>query len=255
MSLYKRTLIVGFSLLFCLCLLPTSFAGENTSGNELTLSASDKEKLFGTFTQTEPGSRKIILLFHQAASNRHEYDPIIPHLLAAGFDTLAIDQRSGGERWGHANKTVDSGWGSTTYPEAYPDLQGALNWAVKQGYSKIVSIGSSYSASLNIVLAADNPDKLTAIASFSPGEYLVDKDRVKTAAAKVTIPFYVTAGASAKEQALVDVVLSHARGKGIERHRAAQGVHGASTLRQDRNPEGYRKNLDHFLDFLAGISS
>jgi pimeloyl-ACP methyl ester carboxylesterase len=42
----------------------------------------------------------MFLLFHQGgASARGEYGPIIPRLLSAGYHVLAVDQRSGGDRF------------------------------------------------------------------------------------------------------------------------------------------------------------
>ena len=90
---------------------------------------------------------------------------------------------------------------------------------------------------------------LKAIACFSPGEYIQDEpDLIKEAAAQVVLPFYITTPAA--EDKRVDEVLSRAAGSNVVRYRQAAGVHGASTLVQDRNPSGYRANLDDFSAFL-----
>lgn len=229
--------------------IPLAFA----STTEITFSAADGEPVFATHARAKTPTKKIVLLFHQAGSNRHEYDPIAPELNAAGFDTLAVDQRSGGRKWGHPNKTVDAMGHSASYSQAYPDLQGALTWAIDQKYTTIIAVGSSYSASLNVVLASENPRRLTAGASFSPGEYFPDKDRIKNAASKVRIPYYVTAGTQANEEGRVDEVLSLVKSANVKRFRADFGVHGASTLRADANPNRYRKNLEHFMVFLNTV--
>ncbi len=230
--------------------IPLAFA----STTEIAFSAADGERVFATHARAKTPTKKIVLLFHQAGSNRHEYDPIAPELNAAGFDTLAVDQRSGGRKWGHPNKTVDAMGYSASYSETYPDLQGALTWAIDQKYTTIIAVGSSYSASLNFVLASENPHRLTAGASFSPGEYFPDKDRIKKAASKVKIPYYVTAGTQASEGGRVDEVLSLVNRANVKRYRANSGVHGVSTLRADANPNGYRKNLEHFKAFLATVT-
>lgn len=49
--------------------------------------------------------RALILLFHQAGSSKAEYATIAPRLAAAGYTSLAIDQRSGGSLLG-PNATV-----------------------------------------------------------------------------------------------------------------------------------------------------
>lgn len=234
--------------------MPCGISLTLASTTEITFSAADGARVFATHMRAKKATKKIILLFHQAGSNRHEYDPIAPELNSAGFDTLAVDQRSGGSKWGHPNKTVDAIGHSASYSQAYPDLQGALTWAIDQKYTTIISVGSSYSASLNFVLASENPHRLTAGASFSPGEYFPNKDRIKNAASKVRIPFYVTAGTQANEEGRVDEVLSLANSANVKRYRADSGVHGASTLRADANLNGYRKNLEDFKAFLTTVA-
>ena len=124
-----------------------------------------------------------------------------------------------------------------------------MQWAQSHGYQTIVTVGSSYSSSLNILLARDEPQTVTALASFSPGEYIQGQpDLIKQAAARVQQPFYVTT--PAEESARVDEVLSLAHGDNITRYRPAVGVHGASTLVRERNPDGAAANLADFSRFL-----
>lgn len=224
------------------------------SAAERELVAKDGGKSFADFERAKPKCERVALLFHQARSNRHEYDPIAPRLRKLGFDTLALDQRSGAERWGHPNKTVAARGGSTGYKEALADLQAALDWAKGQGYKTIVAFGSSYSAALVFELAARNPKALTAIAAFSPGEYFRGEgDFVKGAAAKLSLPVFATCGSQDRENALLDAVLSRCKGKNVRRHRAKVGVHGASTLRADRNSKGAEDNWTALSAFLAAL--
>ena len=74
-----------------------------------------------------------------------------------GFHALAIDQRSGGERWGYENETVNKLGESTKYLAALPDLEAALKWKADGGYGgKTLVWGSSYSAALVFLLAAEH---------------------------------------------------------------------------------------------------
>jgi hypothetical protein len=57
----------------------------------VTLTAQDGTKVFGTYYPAPNVSAPIILLFHQAGSNRWEYTPIAPVLNSANFSSLAID--------------------------------------------------------------------------------------------------------------------------------------------------------------------
>lgn len=224
------------------------------AGEPVTLSANDDVQVFGTLRRAQPNNDRVILMFHQARSNRHEYDPTAPRLNQLGFDTLAVDQRSGGTMWDHDNQTVARLGKSTQYLYALPDLQAAVDWAVENEYQTIITVGSSYSAALNFILAEKNAGKLTAIACFSPGEYLGSPDLVKNAAANVSIPVYVTGGASDEEQERVDEVLSKTDSDKIVRDKPQHGVHGASTLRSDKNSEGAEENFAKFSRFLKPFS-
>lgn len=238
--------LIRWTCLILLCLPALALAGE-----PLTLRASDGVAVYGTLSRAQPRSRSIALLFHQAHANRHEYDSVVPVLQKLGFDTLAIDQRSGGDLFGGHNETVAKLGASADYLAALPDLEAALAWACAQHYARIVAVGSSYSSSLVIVLAATHPQRLSAIASFSPGEYFGDKNQIKHAAAKVTLPFYITTDPN--EASDVAEVLRDAHGANIVRYQPRIGVHGASTLVAARDPGGWQANLASFTTFLQGL--
>lgn len=225
--------------------------GQAVAGESVTLRTADKVDVFGTLSTSKAHNDRVLLLFHQARASRHEYDSLIARFNQLGYDTLAIDQRSGGDLFGGHNQTVRALGKSTGYLEAAPDLDAALAWARDRHYTKIVAVGSSYSSALVILLAARHPLGLTAIASFSPGEYFDDKDLIKNAAAKVTVPFYITTDPA--EAGNVEKVLSKAHGSNITDYKPKAGVHGASTLVASRDPAGYAANLESFEDFLRGL--
>jgi dienelactone hydrolase len=238
--------LIRWTCLILLCLPALALAGE-----PLTLRASDGVAVYGTLSQAQQHGRSIALLFHQAHANRHEYDSVVPALQKLGFDTLAIDQRSGGDLFGGHNETVAKLGASADYMAPLPDLKAALAWARAQHYARIVAVGSSYSSSLVIVLAAEHPQGLSAIASFSPGEYFDDKNQIKQAAAKVALPFYITT--DPKEAGDVAEVLRDSHGANIVHYQPKVGVHGASTLVPSRNPGGWQANLASFTAFLRGL--
>lgn len=230
-----------------LSLLPVfAFAGE-----PVVLHTSDAVAIYGTLTQAKPHNDKVLLLFHQARANRNEYGTLIAGFNQLGYDTLAIDQRSGGDLFGGHNETVQALGKSADYLDAAPDLDAALAWAREKRYGKIVAVGSSYSSALVILLAAKHPQGLSAIASFSPGEYFDNKNMIKDAAAKVTIPFYITTDPD--EATNVTEVLSKTHGSNIVHYQPEDGVHGASTLVEFRDPEGAEANLKNFDDFLRRV--
>lgn len=218
------------------------------SGDMTLLIAKDKTRVYASYYRAMNNNSKIALLFHQAGSNRMEYEPLLSTMHIAGYDTLTVDQRSGDTRWGADNMTVKRIGESAEYIDAYADLEVALDYAVKRKYKTIVVVGSSYSASLAIVLASKNPFKITAVAAFSPGEYFTNKNWIKTSAENLRVPMYVTGATNEKQR--VEEVLVKTAGNDVTYYRPINSVHGASTCRQDMNPEGYKENLQNFSRFI-----
>jgi dienelactone hydrolase len=175
----------------------------------------------------------IVLLFHQAGASRAEYAEIAPRLNRLGFSALAIDQRSGGSRWGE-NETVAKLGESTSYLAALPDLEAALIWTDGAGYSGSVIVwGSSYSSALVFLLAAKHPE-IDGVLSFSPGEYLGSReDEVRDKAKGVEQPVFIATPAEEEERAKVvfDVIPGNRKTFLIPE----VAVHGSSMLVADRN--------------------
>lgn len=221
----------------------------------VTLTASDGVKVYADFYPADSKSRPYILLFHQAGSNRSEYSPIAPRLVKLGFNCLAIDQRSGGDLWGHHNETVWRLGHSAEYPDVLKDLEAALVWAKSSGGdAKVLVWGSSYSAALVFVLAAKHPDELAGVLSFSPGEYLGGSDVVHHAAAGVSVPIFVTSAKDQEEIAGAKSILASSPAKiKMQFVPRIAGVHGSSTLRADRNHAGESENWKAVEEFLTNF--
>jgi dienelactone hydrolase len=219
----------------------------DTTVERITLKAADGVIVHGIhYPALEP--KALILLFHQAGSSKDEYATIAPRLVKAGYSALAIDQRAGDRMFG-PNLTVDGLGKSAGYLEAMPDLQAALDWAEKRKLP-VVLWGSSYSSSLIFGLAADNPGKVKALLAFSPGEYFDDKMWVRKAAAKVTVPVFITQGSDAKEIAEAKPVFDAVAAVEKQQFVPKAGVHGSSTLIPARNRAGAADNWTNVLAFL-----
>jgi dienelactone hydrolase len=221
--------------------------------NDVTITAVDGVRIFGTFYPAPNPSAPIILLFHQAGSNRWEYAPIGPRLVAAGFSGLAIDARHGGQMWGHSNETAVRLDHEASYLDALADLEAALAWARKENPSrKVIIWGSSYSSCLVFVLAAKHPGEIAGLLSFSPAEYFQNKTLVHDAAAKVEIPVFITSARDAEEEEAARSIFDATAGnKGsVLFVPNTAGVHGSSTLRADRNRKGAAENWTAVLAFL-----
>jgi pimeloyl-ACP methyl ester carboxylesterase len=211
----------------------------------VTFAAADGAVVHAEFQGDAQGP--LILLFHQAGGNHHEYDPIAGRLNAVGYDTLAVDQRAGGRAYGFDNETAKAVSGD--YAAAYADLEAAVAWA---GGREVIVWGSSYSSSLVFVLAAAHPKQVRAVLAFSPGEYFRDKRLVRDAAARVRQPVFVSSASDAGEEAQAAAIAAVVAGP-VVHLKAARAPHGSSSLREDANPKGQAEIWAAVMGFLGGV--
>ena len=142
----------------------------------------------------------LIVLFHQAGSSRGEYSEIAPRLNRLGFNCIAVDQRSGEHSRGIDNQTAiraGSAGLPTSYADALPDIIAALRYARKNyPHSKIIAWGSSYSASLVLKVAGDQPELVDGVIAFSPGEYFAhlgnSKTWIRDSAKNIQVPVFIS---------------------------------------------------------------
>ncbi len=120
-------------------------------------------------------NKRAILLCHQAGYSRGEYIETAKRLNSLGYSCLAIDQRSGNEVNNVENETAIRAKTiglSTSYLDAKQDIEAAIEYLYDiNGNKPIILVGSSYSASLVLLIGKEN-EKVEAVAAFSPGEYL-----------------------------------------------------------------------------------
>jgi alpha-beta hydrolase superfamily lysophospholipase len=223
----------------------------------VTFKAHDGLTIFGRrYDAAKP--KALILLFHQARSSKDEYATIAPRLNQEGYSALAIDQRSGGGLFG-TNETaahvppIPGRSEDDSYLTAKPDLQAALDVA-SQSKLPVILWGSSYSSSLAFPLAAENPGKVKAILAFSPGEYFPDKALVKTAAARVAVPVFITSSSDSGEIAEAEAIAAAVPGGLAEQYVPAAGVHGSSTLIAAKDPKGAEANWAAVMAFLNKVA-
>jgi len=183
------TIVIAFSVSFCA-------AGE-TRFETILLETSDGLTIKADVYAADQADAPVILLFHQARYSRGEYRSIAPRLNELGFTCIAIDQRSGDRVKGVQNDTyaqavkLDMG---TDYLDAYPDLELLLDHA-KTTYpnQKIIVWGSSYSAALVFVLAAQYAEDISAVLAFSPGTYFDVKGKsIVDFASLIKCPVFMT---------------------------------------------------------------
>lgn len=187
----------------------------------------------------------VIVLFHMAGASRGEYKQIAPALNSLGYTTLAVDQRSGRSFGGVKNETAARVPGKSAFIDAVPDLKAAVNYARQSlGATRVGVVGSSYSASLVLVLAGQDRGFADAIMSFSPGEYFPDRALVKKSAAGITVPVFITAARNEASQWKPIAEVIGGRATGFVPNGA--GKHGATALLTPARDE-YWAALQGFL--------
>lgn len=190
--------------------------------------------------------RAALLLFHMAGSSRGEYRDIAPRLAELGYLAVAIDLRSGGGFAGVVNETAAAAGPDPGYEAAIPDIEAALGWArANLEVERIGVVGSSYSASLVLVLAGRDPDFADAVMAFSPGEYFSDRRYVRTAAVGVTVPVFITSakGETGNWKPIIDAIPGPGK---VGFKPPVAGRHGARALVADTSG-AYWNALDAFL--------
>jgi pimeloyl-ACP methyl ester carboxylesterase len=227
----KKTLVTATLLLL-------SVAG--SAAETFTVQTSDGVTVHGEiYTGADtPKSAPLILLFHQGGGDsRGEYAPLVPELLAQGYNLIAIDQRVGGDRFEGLNRTA-AGIGDTdyTYCDALPDLEAALSYARESGFDgSTVAWGSSYSAALVFRLAVDNPDDISAVLAFSPASGDAMKDCTPERYMRIVEqPVLALRPASEMRIAYVPEQMTLLEERGHETFVADPGTHGSSMLNETR---------------------
>ena len=223
----------------------------------VTFEAADGLKVTADLYLCGKANAPFILLFHQARYSRGEYLEIAPKLCAWGYDCLAVDQRSGGTSNGVANETylaAKAAKMTTNYADAYPDLEAALQYVIGRfAPEELIVWGSSYSASLVLILASEHPQEIDAALAFSPGEYFHYQDqKVASFAAKITQPVFITSAKSEEKdwRPIADQIPSEGCVFFVPE---GNGVHGSSTLYEAiPNHQEYWDAVEGFLSSLRG---
>ncbi|WP_191859987.1 alpha/beta hydrolase [Hanstruepera ponticola] len=220
---------------------------------EVYFYSSDSVKVYADFYQQDLDAPNIIL-FHQGGANvRSEYKPIIPKLLESGYNILAVDQRVGGQLLGNYNRTVaDIDINRFNYCDAYPDLEASLKYMKNTSNTgKIIVWGSSYSATLAIKLAYNNPDIVDAVLAFSPasGEPM-NGCQPNPYFESIKTPMLLLRPSSEAAIESVKTQMALAEEFGHQTYVAQNGRHGSSMLVEERVQAPVTANWKVVMDFL-----
>jgi predicted alpha/beta hydrolase len=136
-----------------------------------------------------------MILFHQEGSSRGEYRESAPKMMKFGYNCLAVDLRSGKEENFIKNETYQSAIRNhkkTDYVSSIMDIQAAIDYIFQMDTTRpVVIVGSSFSASLCLIVAENNP-KIKAVIAFSPGEYFGSAISLKDSLAGFDKPALIT---------------------------------------------------------------
>lgn len=173
-----------------------------------------------------------ILLFHQGESSRGEYLEIAKRLIKLEYNCLAVDLRSGDKMNFITNETAARAKESNVandYWDSQKDILASIDFVSNYNKKPVILFGSSYSASLCLVLSKDNPS-VKAVVAFSPGEYfrplLVVRDQIKG----LNIPIFVSG--TTMEQEYIDLMFADVLPQYIYEYKPSRGkgIHGAKAL-------------------------
>jgi alpha-beta hydrolase superfamily lysophospholipase len=191
-----------------------------------------------------------ILLCHRSHCNRGEYRETAPKFNKMGFSCLAIDQRSGMKVFGVTNETklLASKKGLPTgYLDAKPDIEAAIDFCFDLNNKKpIILFGSSYSASLCLLISSKNK-KVKATVAISPGEYFKGID-LANEIKSIDKPIFVTS--PKKEIKQVANLVENVKRKYVVHFKpTVEGFHGSKTLWESvEGHETFWEPLDAFLE-------
>lgn len=195
-----------------------------------------------------------IVVCHQANSSKEEYTEPAKKLNEMGFNVLAVDLRAGGSLIpGGKNETAELAKQQgkmQNYINAIPDMEAAIDYMYNQYKKPVVLVGSSYSASLALKIAAEN-QKVRAVVAFSPGEYFVGTESetfIQDIMQDIHKPIFITSSRKEVGQAKLffDLATSGVKDLYVP---AEEGMHGSRVLWEStQGNAGYWKAFSDFLN-------
>lgn len=195
-------------------------------------------------------SKPFILLFHQSSYSKGEYLEIAPKLTDLGFNVMAVDLRSGDMVNFIENETSDRALDlnlSTERISTLPDIEASILYAQKYlCTNKLILWGSSYSSSL-VLYIANKTKNISAILSFSPGEYYKKQGKhfIQNHVNHLNMPIFITSKKEEKKN-WWDIYQAIPSKEKIYFLPKTNGVHGAKAL--------WKENPSHQVYWDAVIS-
>jgi len=173
-----------------------------------------------------------MILLHQAGYSKGEYKETAPRLTNLGYNCLAVDLRSGDQVNFVQNETAKEAKKrklSTDYLDAKKDIEAAINYAFNKSKKPVILVGSSYSASLALLMSKGN-EKVKAVVAFSPGEYFGTNFKVQSQLKGYDKPVFIAS--TQREYPYVTELAKNIPDnlKTIFKPQEGQGEHGSKCL-------------------------
>lgn len=240
-----RTSIIAFVGFLCFFIFKTE------AQTKITFPASDQLTVTADFYGNEKVGKTAtwVLLFHQAGYSRGEYRETAARIVKLGYNCLAVDLRSGEEVNFIRNETASEAIKKklpTSYLDAKKDILAAIEYAFEKIKTPVILFGSSYSASLALVVAKNNP-KVKAVVAFSPGEYFENSLNVQSSLEGFDKPVF--AAVSKKEYPYLETMLTNVtKDKMLFQPQSGEGEHGSKALwKSNKSSSEYWMALVSFL--------
>ena len=229
------------------------FAKSISAQSDLMISSLDGLAIHAKLYEAKTEKMKMMLLCHQARYSKGEYKETAPQFNLLGFTCLAIDQRSGDSINNDINGTAKNAklkGKATNFEDAEQDIKAALYYLYNQYGQRVILVGSSYSSSLILKIAAEEKDKVEAVISFSPGEYFNDPTLIQRSLKELKIPVFITCSKSEIKE--TKKLIRNSENQLITFFKPKKaGKHGSKALWADNaNHEAYWQALQEFLKTL-----
>ncbi len=195
-----------------------------------------------------------IILAHQSGYSRGAFSITAPRLVKMGYNCLAVDLRSGDQVHYIKNETArlakKEDW-PRDYLDSKKDIAGAIGYAYARSGKPVILLGSSFSASLDLLLAKDDP-RVKAVIAFSPGEFFPGIE-ISNQIAGLDKPLFIATTRQELSYAKQLLAGIDARYYTLFAPSSGEGSHGSKALWPD-NPqsEEYWLALMMFINKLKG---
>jgi len=211
---------------------PAERCGFQGTVTKLELTAADGVKLAGARIGSGPHG---VVLVHQAGSDMCGWNNVVPALVEAGFQVVAIDLRCNG--YSECDHPDEDDWQSGRHDFA-ADAAAAVKELKRSGATKVVVMGASLGAATAVVTAGRFADQVSGVIGLSvfssgfnaSGDATTDIHNAEEAAPRITTPVLIAGSTgdpgsirSTSAEALINEGPMKAAGKVVFRDGSAHG--------------------------------